>query len=49
VLEIKYGGSKPNIENFFPPDFSVAGEQLLTKKEVLAFKNLETKPPSSKH
>ncbi len=38
ALEQKYGGKMPNIVNFFPPDFSKSGEELLTKKQVLEYK-----------
>lgn len=38
ALEKKYGGNKPNIVNYFPPDFSMSGDSLMTKRQVLEYR-----------
>ena len=40
ALEQKYGGNKPNIVNYFPPDFSMLGDPLMTKRQVLEYRKI---------
>jgi hypothetical protein len=40
ALEQKYGGNKPNIVDYFPPDFTMSGNSLMTKRQVLEYRKM---------